>query len=605
MSSLLSLASGLQLDGVLRIGFLGRVSDKEKQDPSLSIPRQYRGVSDFASEHGWQIVKSCWDIESGRMALGLRGHGADGSLYGIDTPRDGGLPELLEFARTGEIDAVVVESIDRLSRSTADSTGIERDLLCFDIPIFACDEPVNLNATAILTRRVKQGIAEFYVADLLEKSRKGMEESVHQGWHSGGPIAYGYRGEHHPHPNPHKAAEGATKTRLVVCPICGPVVVQIFNWYCIDGYGLGEIVDRLNSDLDRYPPPKRNKKDMNQLRACWSKATVQAILRNPKYTGFNVWNRHDKRRGRPTLRPRQQWVWSDQPTHEALVSRELYDAVEARARGNENVAKVGGLQQHAPSARGRGTRFYPMRGRCICDVCTHRMQGSHQKGENYMRCLWASGRGKAAEKATGHPGSLQVKERVFVDEAIDFLAERVFSPEAVTRLRSEIEKTDEPDPNDRAAKATLLRADVEEMQKAIDRQVLVFEKYDNPNHPVILAAERRIEELHKRKISLEATLATTEGETPTRPAPELADILKTFPDLRPALLSYSDEELAELFEAFDLEARYNHLDKTLKLSVTVFPELAEILEDERPLKAAGRRNSLIAGAGFEPATSGL
>ena len=143
------------------------------------------------------------------------------------------------------------------------------------------------------------------------------------------------------------------------------------------------------------------------------------------------------------------------------------------------------------------------------------------------------------------------------------------------------------------------------MQKAIDRQVLVFEKYDNPNHPVILAAERRIEELHKRKISLEATLATTEGETPTRPAPELADILKTFPDLRPALLSYSDEELAELFEAFDLEARYNHLDKTLKLSVTVFPELAEILEDERPLKAAGRRNSLIAGAGFEPATSGL
>ena len=175
----------------------------------------------------------------------------------------------------------------------------------------------------------------------------------------------------------------------------------------------------------------------------------------------------------------------------------------------------------------------------------------------------------------------------------------------VTRLRSEIEKTDEPDPNDRLAKATLLRADVEEMQKAIDRQVLVFEKYDNPNHPVILAAERRIEELHKRKISLEATLATTEAETPARPAPGLADILKTLPDLRPALLSYSDEELADLFEAFDLEARYNHLDKTLKLSVTVFPELAEILEDERPLEAAGRSKSFIAGAGFEPATSGL
>jgi hypothetical protein len=45
--------------------------------------------------------------------------------------------------------------------------------------------------------------------------------------------------------------------------------------------------------------------------------------------------------------------------------------------------------------------------------------------------------------------------------------------------------------------------------------------------------------------------------------------------------------------------------KTLQLSVTLFPELAEILESERPLEAAGRSKSFIAGAGFEPATSGL
>jgi hypothetical protein len=33
-----------------------------------------------------------------------------------------------------------------------------------------------------------------------------------------------------------------------------------------------------------------------------------------------------------------------------------------------------------------------------------------------------------------------------------------------------------------------------------------------------------------------------------------------------------------------------HANKTLKLSVAVFPDLAEILESERPLEAAGRRN---------------
>jgi hypothetical protein len=45
--------------------------------------------------------------------------------------------------------------------------------------------------------------------------------------------------------------------------------------------------------------------------------------------------------------------------------------------------------------------------------------------------------------------------------------------------------------------------------------------------------------------------------------------------------------------------RYNHLDKTLRLSVTVYPELAEILEREPPLKAAGRSKAYIAGAGCE------
>jgi site-specific DNA recombinase len=83
---------------------------------------------------------------------------------------------------------VIVESTDRLSRMTADATRIERELEQHDIALFASDEPMTANATAILTRRVKQGVAEWYVRDLIEKSRRGMEESVRQGWHTGGPA---------------------------------------------------------------------------------------------------------------------------------------------------------------------------------------------------------------------------------------------------------------------------------------------------------------------------------------------------------------------------------------------------------------------------------
>jgi site-specific DNA recombinase len=52
---------------------------------------------------------------------------------------------------------VIVESIDRLSRMTADATRIERELEQLDIGLFATDEPMVANATAVLTRRVAQG----------------------------------------------------------------------------------------------------------------------------------------------------------------------------------------------------------------------------------------------------------------------------------------------------------------------------------------------------------------------------------------------------------------------------------------------------------------
>jgi DNA invertase Pin-like site-specific DNA recombinase len=95
------------------------------------------------------------------VSLEERGNGADGTLYGVPVPRDGGVTELLEDARKARFDAVIVESIDRLSRKTADSTRVEQELEQLGIGLFASDEPMITDATAILTRRVKQGVAEW------------------------------------------------------------------------------------------------------------------------------------------------------------------------------------------------------------------------------------------------------------------------------------------------------------------------------------------------------------------------------------------------------------------------------------------------------------
>jgi site-specific DNA recombinase len=104
-------------------------------------------------------------------------------------------------------------------------------------------------------------------------------------------------------------------------PVRAPIVLMIFEDYCVKLLGLGEICDKLNRDLDRYPPPTRNRKDENDLPQTWARSQLYSMLRNPKYTGYNVWNRHDKRRGRPHLRRRDQWVWSATPVRLARAVR--------------------------------------------------------------------------------------------------------------------------------------------------------------------------------------------------------------------------------------------------------------------------------------------
>jgi|SRR5689334_10830672 len=193
----------------MKVAFYGRVSTDNAQDPSLSIPRQLAKCNEALGAIGETVDVSFWDVESGRKALEKRGRSSRDWTGEVEVPRTGGLPELLAAADTGEVDAVIVEPIDRLSRMTADGTRIERRLEEHGVALLAADEPLESGATAILTRRVKQGVAGWYVRDLVERSRAGMEESVRQGWHTGGPAPYGYV---LPTPTPRRLAKAARST---------------------------------------------------------------------------------------------------------------------------------------------------------------------------------------------------------------------------------------------------------------------------------------------------------------------------------------------------------------------------------------------------------
>jgi site-specific DNA recombinase len=75
----------------------------------------------------------------------------------------------------------------------------------------------------------------------------------------------------------------------------GPAVTQIFRWRVDEELIEQEIAERLNADLDRYPPPEPTRTHMAV--GYWTRESVRDILTNPKYTGHMVWNRTTKRSG--------------------------------------------------------------------------------------------------------------------------------------------------------------------------------------------------------------------------------------------------------------------------------------------------------------------
>ncbi len=316
------------------VAFLGRTSNERLQDPVASMNRQVRNCRAWLPA-GSQIVAYYWDVESGGNDLEDRGHGDAWQIAAAaGIPRDGGIADLLNQAAspTPNFAFVVCEDIERSARDTYNSLKLERELQNQGIPIFATDEPFNIegiNATTILVRRVKQGVAEWYRLQLKGKVWDGLKEHSLAGWNLG-KVPIGYTGQKHPHPNPIKAAEGRSKTRLIEDPVYGPVITRIYTWRVSEHLGKPTIRARLAADPITYPPPGP---------AGWSLALVDEILSNPKYTGHQVMGRRRRKAGKKVWMPASEWIWSAEPTHTPLADMATWDAAQRVGRRHGGVPR--------------------------------------------------------------------------------------------------------------------------------------------------------------------------------------------------------------------------------------------------------------------------
>jgi site-specific DNA recombinase len=115
-----------------------------------------------------------------------------------------------------------------------------------------------------------------------------------QGRYLGGRPPYGYRiADAGPQPNPAKAATGQRIHKLEPDPAAAPIVQRIFRLY-IDGMSDKAIATQLTREGLPCPSAHDPARNQHRTKTAWQQGAVRAILINPRYTGYEVWNKQRK-----------------------------------------------------------------------------------------------------------------------------------------------------------------------------------------------------------------------------------------------------------------------------------------------------------------------
>jgi site-specific DNA recombinase len=547
-----------------------------------------------------------------------RGAGNAHEQFDIPLPRDGSIADLLAEATRPDrrFVAVVCESIERIARVTYFSTKIEYELEQAGVALLAADEGIDaasipsLNdgsspfrrATPTLTRRVKQAIAEWYVLNMLELSWGGLKAHTSQGYNIGKPP-YGHVAGKLRHPVKAKAHEGKTKHRLIPDPVRGPVVTQIFLWRAVHRLGYDEIATRLNLDPDRYPPPDPILGEGRRRIGAWTGGSVREVLDNPKHTGYMVWNRrkrgHRARGVKGRVNPPTAWVWSPQPTHEPLVTREIFAAASTVGRFRQGSRSGSGHNTHPKT-----TRTYLLRSYVRCDLCGRRANGETTKGYTYYRCSPNPKNHGHLPWFPGHPRAALVAEGQLIEPLARFFAERVFGASRKRYLTAVTAGAAAAASSDLAARRAEITAAITDLKRRQQNLINELERLQPSGDPDADEAWRRgiqnrftatVAEQRQKK-QLLADLAR-EGQAT---APADVDMLDLLPQRDIDVRRLPEDQQRDIYDAFHLELRYNRLRKDLTIRATITADTAQTMAAAAETISGERQKAQQPGSGADP-----
>ena len=419
-----------------KFAFYGRVSTEDQQDPASSRNWQLARAGQLIESEGGEIVEEFFDIGQSRSLPWKRRPEAARLLQALSDPTRG-------------FDAVVIGEPQRAFYGN--QFGLTFPVFVhYNVALWVPEVGGAIDPGSDahdLVMSLYGGMSKGERNRIKTRVRAAMaSQAAVEGRFLGGRPPYGYRlGDAGPHPNPSKAAIGQRLHVLEPDPETAPVVARIFDEF-VGGSGLYAIAEGLTRDGILSPSGHDRARNRHRAssRGVWSKIAVRAILQNPRYTGYQVWNRQQRHeelidvedvslghQSKMRWNDRSDWIWSDEPTHDAIVDLAQFTAAEAVFAGS----------QRAKVRRERTKHTYLLSGHVHCARCGRRMQGSWNHGRAYYRCKfpkeYAVGKGE-------HPSTIYVREDALTP-AIDRWLAQLFDDDHIDETCAALEEAAGPD----------------------------------------------------------------------------------------------------------------------------------------------------------------
>ena len=327
----------------LRVSSAGQV--RTDYDPEgLSIPAQREACQRKAASLGAEVVREY--VEPGVSGGSILKRSAFRQL-------------IAEVRERKDVDYVIVWSVSRWARDQEDHWTARGLITRAGAKLISVKEPIGEDTShGIMLEGVMAAVAAARRIEISEEVTRGIKRKIEVGGtHSRAPI--GYLNVREPLPS------GGEVRTVIVDPERGPIVRWAFEAYATGLYSLTDMATLLEARGLRTRPTARW-----TVRAL-ALSSVHHMLGNAYYTGKVVF--------KGAAYPGR---------HEALVSDELFEQVQAVLRGHR-----------ASGERDRVHRHY-LKGSIFCGACGRRLTYSRNKGNGglyeYFVCT-SNQRGQCAQ----------------------------------------------------------------------------------------------------------------------------------------------------------------------------------------------------------------